>query len=81
MLPKLDRQHQVKPKLEITWLIYYLVKTLIHGLCVDECKYFYKYRAIFPLDNDAKIENDLLVFNWKFIYIYDDHLSVFKAKN
>jgi hypothetical protein len=52
-----------------------------NNLCVDECKFFYKYKAIFPLDNNAKIENDLLVFDFKFIYIYDDHLSVFKAKS
>jgi len=39
-----------------------------------------KFQAIFPLDNDADIVHDLLEFTWKYIYIYVDHLSVFKAK-
>lgn len=48
--------------------------------CTGECRFMYKYRGIFPLDNDADIENDLYEFTWKFVYVYDDHLSIYKAK-
>lgn len=36
-------------------------------------------RGIFPLDNDADVKTDLYEFTYKFIYVYDDHLTVFKT--
>lgn len=48
--------------------------------CVNECQFFGKFRSIFPLDNRADVKTLLYEFNYKFIFAYDDHISIFKAK-
>jgi len=39
--------------------------------------------SLFPLDfsNEADNPSDLNSFSWKLIYIYDDHVSVFKTEH
>jgi len=50
--------------------------------CKGDCKYVHKVQSIFPLvsTDDTAADSDLNKFNYKYVYLYDDHLSVFKSK-
>ena len=48
--------------------------------CTGDCKVLKKLQAIFPLrGNERNIDTQLNYFNWKFFYVFSDHLSVYTA--
>ena len=48
--------------------------------CVGDCKVLKKVQAIFPLRGDEKnIDTQLNYFNWKFFFVFSDHLSVYST--
>jgi len=51
------------------------------GYCSGECKFYHKFRSIFPLDSDSNLSSNLYVFDYKYIFFYTDHISVFKAND
>ena len=48
--------------------------------CLGDCKILKKLQAIFPLKGEEKnIDTQLNFFNWKYFYVFADHLSVYSA--
>lgn len=48
--------------------------------CKGDCRVLKKIQGIFPLRGEAKnIDTQLNFFNWKFFFVFSDHLSVYSA--
>lgn len=48
--------------------------------CLGDCQALKKIQGIFPLRGDQKnIDTQLNLFNWKYFYIFSDHVSVYAA--
>ena len=48
--------------------------------CRGDCKTLKKVLSVFPLTGDEQTtDSDLNFFNWKYFYVFADHLSVYRA--
>lgn len=48
--------------------------------CTGDCRVLKKMQSIFPLrGSERNIDTQLNFFNWKHIFVFSDHMSVYSA--
>jgi len=45
----------------------------------SDVKFVQRYLSIFPIDEESVKDSPLNEMDWKYIFLYDDHISVFKS--